>query len=75
MFGWLIGLPLAPVRLVIRMGQLIQEQAEHELRDPAAVRRRLEAIEEARSAGEISAEEEEQAIDEVLRLMSGTRGG
>lgn len=71
LFGW----PLAPVHAVVRLGELIQEQAERELRDPAAVRRRLEAIEEARRAGEISEEEEAQAVEEVLRLMAGPRRG
>ncbi|MBP2707855.1 gas vesicle protein GvpG [Microbispora sp. RL4-1S] len=75
LFGAILGLPLAPVRVVIRLGELIQEQVEHELRDPAAVRRRLEAIEEARRTGQITEEEEAQAVEEVLRLMSGTRGG
>ncbi|MEW9532905.1 gas vesicle protein GvpG [Microbispora sp. NPDC049125] len=71
--GLLFGWPLAPVRVVMRLGELIQEQVEHELRDPAAVRRRLEAIEEARRSGQITEEEEAQAVEEVLRTMTGTR--
>ncbi|MEV4455924.1 MULTISPECIES: gas vesicle protein GvpG [unclassified Microbispora] len=71
LFTW----PLAPVHGVIRLGELIQKQVEHELRDPAAVRRRLEAIEEARRSGQISEEEEAQAVEEILRLMSGPRRG
>jgi len=73
--GLLFGWPLAPVRVVMRLGELIQEQVEHELRDPAAVRRRLEAIEEARRSGQITEEEEAQAVEEVLRTMTGTRRG
>ncbi|GIH73133.1 gas vesicle protein GvpG [Sphaerimonospora thailandensis] len=76
LFGLLFGWPLAPVHAVVRLGELIQEQVERELRDPAAVRRRLEAIEEARRAGEISEEEEARAVEEVLRLMTtGPRRG
>ncbi|ETK35505.1 hypothetical protein GCM10009530_34300 [Microbispora corallina] len=71
LFGW----PLAPVKGVIRLGELIQEQVEREMRDPAAVRRRLEAIEEARRSGRISEEEEARAVEEVLRTMTGTRRG
>ncbi|GAA4214555.1 gas vesicle protein GvpG [Microbispora amethystogenes] len=71
LFTW----PLAPVHGVIRLGELIQQQVEHELKDPAAVRRRLEAVEEARRSGQISEEEEAQAVEEILRLMSGPRRG
>ncbi|GLY65131.1 gas vesicle protein GvpG [Amycolatopsis taiwanensis] len=64
-------LPLAPVRATIKLGEVIQEQVERELHDPASVRRELERIERAREAGEISAEEEEQAQAEVLARMIG----
>jgi hypothetical protein len=71
LFTW----PLAPVRGVIRLGELIQEQVEHELRDPMVVRRRLEELAEARRAGRISAEEEAQAVNQVLQAMTGPRNG
>jgi hypothetical protein len=64
--GFIVGLPLAPVRGVIALGRLIQEQVEHELHDPAAMRRTLEEAEEAREAGEISAEEETETQRRVL---------
>ncbi|MET8861453.1 gas vesicle protein GvpG [Nonomuraea sp. NPDC004580] len=66
-FTW----PLAPMRGLVRLAEMIQDQAERELRNPAAVRRRLEAIEAARRAGEISEEEERRATEEVLRLAMG----
>ncbi|GAB2916091.1 hypothetical protein GCM10027203_14520 [Nonomuraea fastidiosa] len=66
-FTW----PLAPMRGLVRLAEMIQDQAERELRDPAAVRRRLEAIEAARQAGQISEEEERRAVEEVLRLATG----
>jgi hypothetical protein len=47
-------LPLMPVRGFIRLAELIREQAERELYDPAAVRRQLEEAEEAAVSGEIS---------------------
>ena len=50
----LFRLPFAPLRGFIRLGQVLQEQAERELRDPASVRRQLEEAEEAHVSGEIS---------------------
>lgn len=64
-----IGLPFAPIRAIIRLGEIIQEQAELEMRHPAAIRRRLEELEEARLAGEISEEEEARATAEILEQM------
>ncbi|MEU3166650.1 gas vesicle protein GvpG [Streptosporangium sp. NPDC006930] len=64
--GLIFGLPLAPLRGLIRLAELLQEQAEQELRSPAAVRRRLEELEEARAAGEISEEEEAAAAERIL---------
>ncbi|MGW4644804.1 gas vesicle protein GvpG [Sphaerisporangium sp. NPDC004334] len=67
LFGW----PLAPVEALIRLGELIEEQVEHQLRDPAAVRRQLEEVEEARAAGLISEEESARATEEILQRMIG----
>ncbi|MEV4245924.1 gas vesicle protein GvpG [Streptosporangium canum] len=69
LLGLTIGLPFAPIRALIRIGELIQEQAELEMRHPAAVRRRLEELEEARLSGEISEEEEARATAEILEQM------
>jgi gas vesicle protein GvpG len=66
----ILTLPLAPVRMVIRLAELIQEQADRELHDPAAVRRRLEAIQEARESGQITEEEERLAVQQVLQMAT-----
>ncbi|MFB4266452.1 gas vesicle protein GvpG [Nonomuraea sp. GTA35] len=66
-FTW----PLAPVRGLMRLGELIQEQIDRELRNPAAVRRRLEEIEAARQAGTITEEEEREAVESILRQATG----
>ncbi|HEX4661214.1 MAG TPA: gas vesicle protein GvpG [Streptosporangiaceae bacterium] len=50
----LFRLPFLPIRGVIAIGEIIREQAERELHDPAAVRHQLEEAEEARVSGEIS---------------------
>jgi len=67
----LFRLPFLPVEGVIRIGQLIEEQAEQELHDPASVRRQLEEIEQAQGAGEMSSEDvsraEAQAVGRVIQ--------
>jgi hypothetical protein len=55
----------------MRLGELIQEQIDRELRNPAAVRRRLEEIEAARQAGTITEEEEREAVESILRQATG----
>lgn len=70
-----LGLPFAPVRGVIALGEMIQEQVERELYDPASVRRELEAAEEARAAGRITAEEEAEIQRRVLGRMTGRGTG
>ena len=59
-------LPLAPVRGVIRLGEVIQRQVEQELRSPANTRRKLEELDEARERGEISADEEKHVQRQIL---------
>ncbi|MFI9594529.1 gas vesicle protein GvpG [Nonomuraea sp. NPDC052265] len=67
LFGW----PLMPVYAVVKLGELLRDQVERELHDPAVVRRRLEEVEQARAAGRISEEEEERAVEEILQGMVG----
>jgi gas vesicle protein GvpG len=66
----LFRLPLMPLRGFIRLGEVLQEQAERELRDPASVRRQLEQAQQAHESGEISeddlADVEGQAVDRLL---------
>ncbi|MGG7102350.1 gas vesicle protein GvpG [Rhodococcus sp. 24CO] len=71
--SFIITLPLAPVRGVISLAELIQQQVEDELHNPASARRALEELEEARAAGEITAEEEQQAQQVILDDMAATR--
>lgn len=70
LLSFIVTLPLAPVRGVISLAELIQRQVEEELHDPATARRALEELEEARAAGEVSAEEEEQAQQTILDRMT-----
>lgn len=71
----ILALPLAPVRMTVWLGEVIQGQVEKETRDPAAVRRDLERIAQARAAGEISAEEEAEAQQQVLDRLADPVAG
>jgi hypothetical protein len=68
----LILWPLAPVRGVVSLGELIQRRVEQELHNPATTRRQLEELEDARSRGEISADQERRAQERILeaRIVS-----
>ncbi len=72
-------LPLLPVRGVVRLAQLIQEEAERELADPARVRRELEQIEQAQASGEISDQKaahlENEAVARYTQGSSDHGGG
>jgi Gas vesicle protein G len=59
-------LPLLPMQAVVRLAQLIQDEAERQLADPATARRELEQIEQARASGEISAEEANRRQRETI---------
>ncbi|WP_280501111.1 gas vesicle protein GvpG [Nocardia farcinica] len=66
----LLMLPLAPVRGVLWLGEVIQERVEHELNDPAKVRSVIEAIDAAAAAGELSDEERRHAQQEILDRLT-----
>ncbi|MBF6228230.1 gas vesicle protein GvpG [Nocardia abscessus] len=66
----ILTLPVAPVRGVIWLGELIQDQVEQQLHDPAAMRRELEEIDAAAAAGQLSEEERKQAQQAVLDRMT-----
>ncbi|MTE16971.1 gas vesicle protein GvpG [Nocardia aurantiaca] len=71
----IFSLPLAPIRGVIWVGELIQDQVERQLHDPAILRRELEEIDRAAATGDLSAEEAEQAQQAVLERMTGSAVG
>ena len=69
-------LPLLPAQAFIRLAEVIQEEAERELYDPAAVRRQLEEVEDKLASGEISGEEAAEAEDEAVgRLVRPASAG
>ncbi|PPJ28854.1 gas vesicle protein G [Nocardia nova] len=71
LFSSILLLPAAPVRGVIWLSGLIQEQVEQQLQDPVRLRRELEEIDRAAAAGDLSAEEAAQAQQEILNRMTG----
>jgi hypothetical protein len=67
----LFKLPLMPLRGFVQLGEILREQAEQELRDPASVRRQLEEAHQARASGEMSDEDVAQVEDQAVgRLVS-----
>jgi cytochrome c-type biogenesis protein CcmH/NrfG len=72
----ILTLPLAPVRAVIWLGEVLRDQVEHELYDPNVIRRQLEEIEEARAAGRMSEEDAARQEQELLsRLIQPSGSG
>ncbi|HEX7161676.1 MAG TPA: gas vesicle protein GvpG [Trebonia sp.] len=65
----LFRLPFLPVQGVIRLGELIQDEAEQQLRDPARIRRELEDAQRRYEAGEISEEQFTQIQDELAGIL------
>jgi hypothetical protein len=62
-------LPFLPVQGVIRLGELLQEEAERQLHDPARIRRELDEAQRRYEAGEISEEEFIQVQDELASTL------
>jgi hypothetical protein len=72
----LLTVLLAPVRGVVRLAELLQDEAERQLRDPAQIRRRLAEVDAAWQAGDITAAERDAWQDElVARLVAGGPSG
>ena len=72
---WLVfGLPLAPVRGIVALAEVLLEQAEEEVRLKA--RKELEEIDEKVAAGELSEEEADEAAEQITqRLINSGIGG
>jgi Gas vesicle protein G len=69
----LVTWPLAPVRGVMALGELIQRRVNEEIHSPARTRRLLEDLEDARSRGEITPEQERQAQEQILTARMSPR--
>ncbi len=75
----LLGLPLAPLRGTVWVAEQVRRQAEDELYDPAVIRSQLEAVDRARSSGELTDEEatalEDELVDRLMVARSRPREG
>jgi hypothetical protein len=70
--------PYAPVRVLTALGRAVQQEVQRERYSPAAVRRRLEAVDAAAVAGELSeaqrAEAQQKVIDSIIVRSDGQDG-
>ena len=65
----LLQLPFLPIQGVIKLGELLQEEVERQLHDPARIRRELDEAERRHDAGEISDEEFAEVQDELTGTL------
>jgi hypothetical protein len=74
----LLTLPLAPVRGVAWVAELLAEEAQRELAEANSPQRALAELEAARATGELSEAEfeqlEEQLLDEIFAAHGGASG-
>lgn len=68
-----VGLPLAPVRLVVAVARILQEEADSQLYDPSRVRRELEEIEEEQADGQLPDDEAEAQKERVVSRLTQRR--
>jgi gas vesicle protein GvpG len=65
-----VGLPFAPLKGVLAIARVLEEEAERELYDPSRVRRELEQIEadqaEGRIPDDVAEERKQEALDRLI---------
>lgn len=71
LFALLVKLPVLPVEAVIKLGEVIRDEAESEYSGRAAARAQLEALEDELSTSALSPEEAAEAAEDVVRRMVG----
>jgi hypothetical protein len=69
----ILGLPLAPLRGTIWVADQVLQQAEEEYYDPARIKAQLEAVEQARAAGELTEDEATEIEDELVDRLIESR--
>lgn len=66
-----LTLPVAPVRGVVAVANVLLREAERELYDPSRAQREIEEIEQAARSGQISESEKDRLVQQVLdRLVT-----
>jgi len=67
----LFRLPLLPITGLIRLAEIIDEEAQRELQSPLALRRALEDIEQAQESGQVSEDEVAEAERDAVSRLTG----
>lgn len=70
----LFRLPLLPITALIRLAEIIDDEAQQELQSPIAVRHALEEIEEAQESGMASADEVAEMESDAVSRLTAPRG-
>jgi len=73
-FTGLLTLPLAPVRGVAWVAELLEEEAQRELAALNSPQRALAELEASRASGELSEEEFAEREAELIELVLAERG-
>lgn len=63
-------LPFLPARGLIRLAEIIRDEADRQYYDPAAVRRELEEAAQAAASGQLSEEEVRQREHEAIGRLT-----
>ena len=71
--GLFTGLVTAPIRAVIAVAEVIQEEADAQLNDPSAIRRELEEVARLRDEGAIDEDEAAEREDLLIRRLIAVR--
>lgn len=67
----LFELPVLPFRGLLRLAEIIRDEVDRQMYDPAVVRRQLEDAAEARAAGQISEKELAEIEAELVGRLTG----
>ncbi|WP_243725357.1 gas vesicle protein GvpG [Actinomadura rubrisoli] len=73
MFTGLLTLPLAPVRGVVWLAEVLTEQAEAQLYDPGRIAAEMQQIADEAAAGEITEEEAAEREEDLIRRLNEGR--
>ena len=71
----LLTLPIAPVRGVAWVAEVVAEEADRELAERESPERRLAELEARRATGEVSEEEAERLETEIIEAMLAKQAG
>jgi len=66
-----VGLPFAPLKGLLALARVLEEEAERELHSPSRVRRELEEIESQQSEQVLSDEDAEARKEQALTRIVG----